>query len=41
MRVIFTNEWQVDFELNGLLGVTTGGDQKGKWKYKLCDYKLW
>ena len=28
MCVIFTNEWQVEFEVTGKLGVTTGGAQK-------------
>ena len=41
MPVIFTNEFQVDFELTGELGVTTVGDQKKEWNQKLCDYTFW
>ena len=40
MCVIFTNEWQVDFELTGELGITTGGAQKREWKHKIFDYKF-
>ena len=37
---IFTNEWQVDFELTEKFGVTTGDAQKLQWEHKICDYKF-
>ena len=35
MCVIFTNEWQVEFEFTGGLWVTTDGDQNGQRKYNV------
>ena len=38
---IFTNKYQVDFELIGELGVTIGGAQKRERKHNICDYNFW
>ena len=40
MCVIFTNKFQVDFELTGKLGLTTGGAQKREWNHNIFYYKF-